>query len=51
MEVRHFKDEAVFKQKIKKIKNEKVNIIGEIDFMSCNGSSCTVGSFDIDIDI
>ena len=51
MEVKYFKDKAVFKQKIRKTKNEKINIIGEIDFMSCNDVSCIPDSFDIDIDI
>lgn len=51
MDVKYFNDKAIFKQKIRKAKNEKVNVVGEIDYMACNGSSCTVGYFDIDIDI
>lgn len=51
MEIKYFKDKAVFKQKIKKKKNGKINIVGEIDFMSCNDDSCIPDSFDIDIEI
>ncbi|MEM6843208.1 MAG: protein-disulfide reductase DsbD domain-containing protein [Bacteroidota bacterium] len=51
MEVKYFKDKAVFVQKVKKVNNDKATIIGEIEFMSCNDESCVPGYFDIEIEL
>ncbi|MEK6479740.1 protein-disulfide reductase DsbD domain-containing protein [Catalinimonas sp. 4WD22] len=51
MEVKYFKDKAVFVQKIKKVNNDKVTLIGEIEFMSCNNEVCVPGYFDIEIEL
>jgi hypothetical protein len=51
MDVKYFKDKAIFIQKIRKVNNEKVAIIGEIEFMSCNDGTCIPAFFDIEIDL
>ena len=51
MEVRYFKDQAVFVQKIKKVNNDKITIIGEIEFMSCNDEVCVQGYFDVEVEL
>jgi len=51
MEVKCFKDKAVFVQKIRKVNNGKVAIIGEIEFMSCNDVTCVPDNFDIEIEL
>jgi hypothetical protein len=51
MEVKYFEDKAVFVQKIKKVTTEKVTVVGEIDFMSCNDRSCVPAYFDIEVEL
>lgn len=49
MEVTYFENESTFKQKIKLHKKEKTTITGEIDYVSCNDSSCVPGYADIEV--
>ncbi|WP_194776861.1 protein-disulfide reductase DsbD domain-containing protein [Pararhodonellum marinum] len=51
IDVKYFKGNPVFVQKLKKLNKDKVTIIGEIEFMSCNDISCVPGSFDIEIEL
>lgn len=51
MDVTYFENEAIFKQKIK-LKNKRVKkISGEIEYMTCNDSSCMQGYDDFEINI
>lgn len=46
MEIKSFKDKAVFKQLVK-MKKKNSKIMAEIEFMSCNDSQCLTGYSDI----
>lgn len=40
MDLRYFKDKPVFRQKIKPLTNESFRIIGYVEFMCCDNTSC-----------
>lgn len=50
MEIKSFKNKAVFKQLIK-MKKKNSKIMAEIEFMSCNDSQCLNGYSDIEFNI
>lgn len=51
MDVKYFKDKAVFVQKIKIENSDKLTIRGEIEFMSCNDETCVPGYSDIEVEL
>ncbi|RXJ50273.1 protein-disulfide reductase DsbD domain-containing protein [Gelidibacter gilvus] len=50
MEIKSFKNKAVFKQLVK-MKKKNSKIMAEIEFMSCNDSQCLTGYSDIEFQI
>ena len=40
MKIKYFENKATFKQKIKIISNKTLNIKGEVEFMTCDDTSC-----------
>ncbi len=51
MNIKYFEKKAVFKQRIKVKNKNNFKIIGEIEFMTCNDSSCVPGYGDIEFKI
>ncbi len=51
MNIKYFKNKAIFKQRIKVKNKNNFKIIGEIEFMTCNDSSCVPGYGDIEFKI
>lgn len=51
LNIKYFDTKAAFKQRIKVKTKNKFNIIGEIEFMTCNDSKCVTGYEDIEFKI
>ena len=51
LNIKYFDTKATFKQRIKVKTKNKFNIIGEIEFMTCNESKCVTGYEDIEFKI
>ncbi len=51
IEVKYFDTNAVFRQRIKVKNKEPFNILGEIEFMTCDDTKCVFGYDDFEFDI
>ncbi len=51
MKIKYFEKNVVFKQRVKVRNDKNFNIIGEIEFMTCNDSSCIFGYEDFEFKI
>jgi hypothetical protein len=51
MKITFFKVKAIFKQRVKITNQKGFKILGEIEYMSCNNSSCVPGYDDFKIEI
>jgi thiol:disulfide interchange protein DsbD len=51
LNIKYFDTKATFKQRIKLKTKSSFNIIGEIEFMTCNDSNCVPGYGDIEFKI
>ncbi|GAA3631545.1 protein-disulfide reductase DsbD domain-containing protein [Flavivirga jejuensis] len=51
LNVKYFETSAVFKQRIKLKTKKALKVIGEIEFMTCNDTSCVTGYDDFEIAI
>ncbi len=45
MDIKYFENTTTFKQRIRLLTNEKIDINGEIEFMACDDGQCTPPSF------
>jgi thiol:disulfide interchange protein DsbD len=45
MNIKYFENTATFKQRIRLLTNDKININGEVEFMACDDGQCTPPSF------
>ena len=45
MKIKYFENKAVFKQRIKVLSEDKFNIVGEVEFMVCDDTSCLPPTF------
>ena len=45
MEIKYFENTTTFKQRVRLLTNEKIDINGEIEFMACDDSQCTPPTF------
>ena len=45
MNIKYFENTATFKQRIRLLTNDKIDINGEVEFMACDDGQCTPPSF------
>ncbi|MBL4938994.1 MAG: thioredoxin family protein [Lutibacter sp.] len=45
MEIKYFENKAIFKQRIKNLTENSIKIIGEVEFMVCDDTSCLPPTF------
>jgi thiol:disulfide interchange protein DsbD len=52
MDIKYFENTTTFKQRVRLLTNEKIDINGEIEFMACDDGQCTPPTFkDIDFSL
>ena len=49
MKIKYFEEKAVFKQRIKKLNEKPISIVGEVEFMVCDDANCLPPTY-VDLD-